>query len=201
MADSNPYAAPKSAIRSSRRQGGSLWRDEELLVVRRGHRFETCTVCGGPGVWTKRRTVVWYPRWILLTLLINIIVTAIAYAVTSRRSQVEITLCEEHHQRRQRLWWGAVAAAVLSPGLMVLSVWAESGAIFVAGLVVMAGAAVAAWMANPWAVTAIGDNGAIWLKGIDEKVIRDLPPVQFTRDGRDPEDFEEADDLARFGLE
>lgn len=68
------------------------------------HRFEAehgllpavCMRCGAPSSQRVRRQFSWYPRWIAVLVLINLLVFAIVALVMTKRVTLEVPMCDRH---------------------------------------------------------------------------------------------------------
>ena len=115
----NPYAAPLSLAHPGARvdsDGTGLWRDGDLLVMRRStHLPNRCVRTGAstelPGI---RRKYHWVPTWILLTIPLGP-VALVLILLLQKRGVIDIPLCQQEHSernRRMRIGGGIFAAGI-----------------------------------------------------------------------------------------
>jgi len=62
---------------------------------------DLCLKCGAPAALRKNKTFSWYPPWVAVLLLAGLIPFAIVALVLTKRSRVEVPLCEQHTGH----WW------------------------------------------------------------------------------------------------
>lgn len=103
MSLDNPYAPPAASPDAPRDRGEGPWRQRNLLLVNVGPDKaadalpQACVRCGreadGPA---ETWTLVWYPRWVYLMLLINVLVFALTAWFTRREVRITAPLCFSH---------------------------------------------------------------------------------------------------------
>jgi hypothetical protein len=102
------------------RLGARPWDDAEMPDV--------CMRCGAPAAVRKDKTFSWYPGWVYVLLLVNLIVFAIVAMVLTKKKRVEVPLCEAH--RNHWLWRQLIIAgglvAFLGLGFVTVIVMADS---------------------------------------------------------------------------
>ena len=155
-----------------------VWRDGSLLVMTKETVLPNrCIKCNSPAIKLLRRTVEWYPRYVILVFLLIRIVGLILYFCTRKRVTVYVGLCEDHLNRRR---FGMLAGgALLLLGLLfffgALSSESPQFAIpalllFLTGIVVM----VTMW--RTIAAKKIQEP-YVWVKGVHADFLDTLPPA------------------------
>jgi hypothetical protein len=112
------------------------------------HRFEAehglllavCLRCGVPSSQRVRRQFSWYPRWLVVLVLVNLLVFAIVALVMTKRVTVEVPMCDRHRNhwlKRLLINLGVFVGGVVVSGVAVW--WANrSAGPDAAGLAVLA---------------------------------------------------------------
>lgn len=174
----NPYALPQSSLHNAPVASETMWRDGKVLVLRTGSKFpDRCIKCNHPAVAPRRRyKLSWHsPGWYLL-ILFNILIYAIVGAAVSKRTVVQIGLCQNHQRRvliGRIIGWGGFALLGL---LLALAAILESSVLLgICGLLFL-----------PWALAAIIVNRLVTpvrigedftkLKGCGEDFLDSLSP-------------------------
>jgi hypothetical protein len=104
----NPYAPPVSdpaGMTFAPRSDGQVSVDGNALVVAKGATLADCCVkCGRRDDLKSRHAKFnWYPPWVFVFLLCNIIILAIAMQIVRKRGQVMLPICSACDAR----WKGA----------------------------------------------------------------------------------------------
>jgi hypothetical protein len=83
---------------------------------------DLCMKCGAPAEVRKNKTFNWYPPWVYVLILVNLLVFAIVALVLTKKKRVPVSLCAAH--RNHWLWRQVVLVAgfVGLVGLIVLFV-------------------------------------------------------------------------------
>jgi hypothetical protein len=83
---------------------------------------DLCMKCGAPAEVHKDKTFAWYPPWVYVLILVNILVFAIVALVLTKKKTVPVPLCAAH--RNHWLWrqLALVGGFVLLIGLIALFV-------------------------------------------------------------------------------
>lgn len=76
-----------------------------------------CMRCGAPATLRKRKTFAWFPSWIYLLILCNLLIFAIVALVLTKKRSVHVPLCDEH--KNHWLWRQLTVFGTLVP-LIVL---------------------------------------------------------------------------------
>lgn len=158
----------------------SVWRDGNQLVMTKETVLPNrCVKCNAPAMKLLRRTVEWYPPYVLLIFIFVHIVGLILYFCTRKRVTVYVGLCESHLNRRRMAilgggivfllgffsFFGSVAGAEVSPGYILAGLL-----LLLAGIVLMISAyrtVTAAKIQEPY----------VWLKGLHRDFLEQLPPA------------------------
>ena len=77
---------------------------------------ELCMKCGEPASVYKKRNFSWYPPWVAVLLLGGLIPFAIVALILTKKSRVEVPLCEQHKNHwliRQLIVIGSLIAVLL----------------------------------------------------------------------------------------
>jgi hypothetical protein len=154
----------------------AAWRDGSLLVLTKETILPNrCVKCNAPAMKLLRRTVEWYPRYIILIFLLIRIVGLILYFCLRKRVTVYIGLCEDHVNKRR---FGVLAGCVT---MLIGLVWffgalmnESFGFGFLGLLVFLAGIIV---MVTVWrTVTATKiQEPYVWVKGVNKDFLNSLP--------------------------
>jgi hypothetical protein len=169
-----PQADAQQHYDSNYAQG--VWRDGSLMVMTKETVLPNrCVKCNAPAMKLMKRTVEWYPRYVILVFLLIRIAGLILYFCTRKRVTVHIGLCEEHINKRR---FGVLAGGVL---LLIgfLSFFGgignENVPVFMLGLLlILAGIFV---MVTIWrTVTAKKiEEPYVWVKGVHRDFLDTLP--------------------------
>ncbi len=110
-----------------------------------------CVVTGATqGVVWKKVKFAWYPRWVTVLILVNVLVMAIVAAILTKRVKGELPFTEEAYSawRRGRIFFGlAITAAI---GLLIggaVALATDSPAVGVALLLLTFAVPIAVWFA------------------------------------------------------
>jgi hypothetical protein len=158
----------------------SVWRDGQQLVMTKETILPNrCVKCNAPAMKLLRRTVEWYPPYVVLVFIFVHIVGLILYLCTRKRVTVYVGLCESHINRRRMgilagcvvflmgmfSFFGSVAGNVVNPGY-----------IFVGLMLVLAGIVVMISSYRTVTATKIKEP-YVWLKGLHRDFLEQLPPA------------------------
>lgn len=198
MDDVNPFAAPRSgetgAGELARRTAGvvydgdGVWRDGELLVVRKPAVLpDRCVKCNRPAEGGRLRC--WllnlHPSFILFLapgLPIYIVLYVIWALFKRRMASVEIGLCESHRRKRQEAIVIGCSLILFGTGLFFLTAFLGHGSgsilvpvsVFAAMILFCVGAFYAVSAVRQVASERIED-GYVWLKNVDPAYLDELP--------------------------
>ena len=155
-----------------------VWRDGSLLVMTKETILPNrCVKCNAPAMKLLKRTVEWYPRYVILVFILIRIVGLILYFCTRKRVTVHIGLCEDHINKRR---FGVLAGCVvLLVGFISFfgALGNENfGIVFLGLLLILAGMIV---MVTVWrTVTAKKiEEPYVWVKGVHRDFLDTLPSV------------------------
>ena len=117
MEDVNPYAAPRHDLAlgaAPNEPGDSVWRDGNLLVMRKGAVLPDCCVkCNAPAEGRRLKVgVVWHGP-------IDFLGMRLPY-LESHRAKIEVGLCKVHRRRiRVAAAWGVVLFTLGAGAMLV----------------------------------------------------------------------------------
>ena len=151
-----------------------VWREgRRLVTTTKAVLPRRCVKCNqeADGKYRQRKFY-WYPQWVLLLILINILVLAIVALILRKSASVTFGLCRQHQRRRVRLMiatWllslAGIASFIIGPlvGSEQRQDW-MIGAGLVGGLLLIIAAIVTGSLAKPMVPTKI-DKLHAWFKG------------------------------------
>ena len=148
---------------------GPVVHDEELFIPRahpgakEGIPLQPlCVKCGLPASGTLARRFYWYPRWVYLFLLVNVIILALVALMVRKRLDVQVPLCTRHWERRRKLilvaWLVALAGVPLAFAFAALEVELET-IVTTLVLLLLAAGAMGANVSNPIQPIRIDEGG------------------------------------------
>jgi len=78
-----------------------------------------CMRCGEPATVVKTKKMSWYPRWVIVLILVNVIIFAIVALVLTKRAVLQAPLCDQHkgHWTYRML---IILASLLAIGILVI---------------------------------------------------------------------------------
>lgn len=155
-----------------------VWRDGSLLVMTKETILPNrCVKCNAPAIKLLKRTVEWYPRYVILIFILIRIVGLILYFILRKRVTVYIGLCEAHLNRRRI---GVITGlSLFMLGLITFfgALTNENFPLALPGLLfVLVGIIV---MALTWRVVSASkiQEPYVWVKGIHRDFLETLPPA------------------------
>src|SRR5438128_1659851 len=87
-----------------------------------------CMCCGDAATVTKARKMSWFPSWVYVLVLVNLIICAVVAMILTKRARVQAPLCDKHQghwfYRSLVIWlsfffFGFVGlAALILPGVL-----------------------------------------------------------------------------------
>jgi hypothetical protein len=188
MDDFNPYAAPPILAEQILPNGmfadenEGLWRQGDLLVIRKGARLPPrCLKSNEPARRYLRRNLTWVPAWVYLLILVNLLICVIVSMVLQKKATINIGLSDEWFSRRRRntlLAWGIVGLAVLSffAGIMLIESAEQLGAaLMIAAPFILIGGAIFGLITARLVYPKKIDDRFIWLKGVCPEFLNELP--------------------------
>jgi hypothetical protein len=75
-----------------------------------------CMRCGAAATVTRTRRMSWYPRWVWILILVNLIIVLIVALILTKRAVLQAPFCEQHKghwSRRLLIGWLSFFAMVL----------------------------------------------------------------------------------------
>ncbi|MBW8757721.1 MAG: hypothetical protein JF586_08935 [Burkholderiales bacterium] len=159
----NRYAPPKAVVDDRPAEAG-MWREGQVLVMRKGGAFpDRCIKCNAPSVAPRRRyRLSWHSPWLYLLILLALLLYALVAAIVRKTAIVHLGLCERH---QKRVFWGRL----IGWGGLVLEValvWAA------AALHEEMFALAALVLAVPWLIGSVLVNRLVLPQRIDDKYVR-----------------------------
>jgi hypothetical protein len=91
-----------------------------------------CMVCGEPATVVKTKKMSWYPRWVPVLILANILIFAIVAMILTKRARLQAPLCDSH-----KYHWT----------IRLVILWVS---LFVAGMIGLFGIIVFALLPRQW---------------------------------------------------
>jgi hypothetical protein len=164
----NPYAAPKADLRATDTPETGPWRDGHLLLVTRYSGFPSrCFLCNRETDLRCGWTMSWYePTWYLMS--------------TSNKAVLQVPLCAVHrHRRRWRIAIGWLFYLGAFGSVGVLGAITHSAALTVLVFPVMIAVGLIV-LKRGLAVAKIhhAREGFVWLSGVSQEFLDDLPQWQ-----------------------
>lgn len=154
----------------------SAWRDGSLLVTTKDARLPgRCVKCNAPASTRLKRTVEWYPRYVILVFILVHIAGIILYLCTRKSATLSIGLCESHFNRRR--FGILIGCAMLLTGLFVFfgALFNENFSTGLLGLVLfLTGMTVAVSVYRTIRAAKI-EEPYVWLKGVHRDFLNTLP--------------------------
>lgn len=152
-----------------------------------------CMCCGAPATVVRTRRMSWYPRWVWLLILVNLLVLLIVAMILTKRATLQAPLCDEHKNhwsKRMLIGFGSFVLLVLFiiGEVVVMSNASRQIQDSMGGFAFLAGAvAVLAWLILLVTLsgTAIRPNEItdrdLVLAGVSPAFIDALEEAQFQR--------------------
>jgi len=121
-ADLNPYAAPfASLVPEPATSDGGVWRDADLLVVRKGSVLPArCVKCNEAAERWKKQTLYWHHPG-LYVLLLSPLIYLIVVLIVRQSIALPIGVCRRHLARRRRVIFVAWLLVFGGLGTMILT--------------------------------------------------------------------------------
>jgi hypothetical protein len=80
-----------------------------------------CMRCGAPATVVRHKKMSWYPRWVWILILVNLLIVIIVAMILTKRARLQAPLCDEHKNHwSNRLLIGFGSFALLM--LLVIAV-------------------------------------------------------------------------------
>lgn len=155
-----------------------VWRDGSLMVMTKETVLPNrCVKCNAPAIKLLKRTVEWYPRYVILVFIFIRIVGLILYFCTRKRVTVYIGMCEDHLNKRRLGMLGGGLMLGLGFFFFVVALSSDSPQfafpallLFLVGIIIM----VSMWRT----VTAKKiEEPYVWVKGVNNAFLETLPPA------------------------
>jgi len=116
-AEINPFASPLASLVPEVVTDDEIWRDGDLLVVRKAVSLpDRCVKCNAPAEGVRlRRSLLWHHWSVYLTLLlapwlIGILLYVVVSVIVRQRAEIDTGICRRHLARRR----GAIAISWLT---------------------------------------------------------------------------------------
>lgn len=165
-------------------------RDGKLVVAPDGCDLGSrCVLCNEESDRPRKmRTMTWFPRWVLVTVLAGLLIAAIIIAIIQKKTKIAFGLCEAHRKRRLKLILLTWLLSLSCPAAMIFGliladtnkrqgdggVYAIGGVI--AFFVLFIGAVIVGMRARALTCTFIKDGVGVF-KGAGEAFLDTLPGV------------------------
>ncbi|HTN74874.1 MAG TPA: hypothetical protein VL096_06490 [Pirellulaceae bacterium] len=187
MAELNPYAPPPIIaeavpLMAQMVPGDGLWRQDKLLVMRKDALLpDRCVKSNQPTKRRLKRNLVWYPKWLLITLLGGWLPYVILVLVLQKKATIQIGLTEEWLSRRwQRIGiaWGLVLLgfALFAGGIAMLDqVEVLGGVMMLSAIFMLLGGAIYGLMSARMVYPKKIDDRFVWLQGVAPEYLAELP--------------------------
>jgi hypothetical protein len=195
MEDENPYAPPRSALKTRDQRllellesGEAAWRDGKTLIVRKGAELpDRCVKCNAPAHgYRLRRSLSWHSSVWYLVVLINILLYVIVALIVRRTGKVAAGLCPRHRARRAwaiALGWltalagfGSCIAGALLWDVRQNSVASPSAPILLGvGLILFVGGMIGGIVGSRVLVPNRIDKNLIWLTKLSPQYLATFP--------------------------
>ena len=173
--DDNPFLPPEADGAAVNAGDGAYYAQGELLVIAKdGPPLpDRCVKCNAPATERFERTLQWFPRWVILTILICWPVYLIAMLMTRQTAKVNVGLCGEHAGRRRTFAW--IGGIILGSALVALfaGIFVEDLALMFGGIVAVIVGAIALQPSIVLRPTQI-DEHLGYYKGASEEFLRSL---------------------------
>jgi hypothetical protein len=154
----------------------NVWRDGSLLIMTKETILPNrCIKCNAPAIKLLRRTVEWYPRYVIVVFLLIRIVGLILYFCTRKRVTVYIGICEGHvNKRRFGVLAGFVIMLIGFVAFFSAMVNENFPVVFLGLLSILAGII---FMVMSWrTITAKKiEEPYVWVKGVHKDFLDTLP--------------------------
>lgn len=190
MADENfnPYSPPlASLVPEPADSSGGVWRDGNLLVVRKGCMLPgRCVKCNQPAVERrKRQRLYWHSPWLYLILVftLNLLIYMIVALIVQRSIIVQTGVCERHRRRRRQvisIAWLMFVGSVIAIGVggSLMDNRTNLGLpILLVGCGLLAGAPIYGFSASRLLWAKRIDTYFAWLKGACPEYLAELPEL------------------------
>ncbi len=185
--DLNPYAAPfASLVPEPATSDGGVWRDADLLVVRKGCVLpDRCVKCNEPadGI-RKTLTLYWHNPWIYI-LLLQILIYIIVSLIVRQSVVLPAGICRRHLVRRRwaillawMLFFGGLGVTILGGCFMDNRQRQEFGMpVLLIGCAMIVGSAIYAVIATRLLWAKRIDPYFAWIKGACPDYLAELPDL------------------------
>jgi hypothetical protein len=157
--------------------GGLVWRYGRQMVTRSDTPMpDRCVRCNAPAKGFRlKRQLSWHPPAYYLLILISILIYVIVAMCIRKKGTLYIGLCENHRVQRSRFILASWLAGLIGLGLLFAAAGYESGALAFTGIVLVLAAIVVGAVKAPVISTAKIDNDFVWVKGVNEAFLAELP--------------------------
>jgi hypothetical protein len=183
MQDVNPYAAPEHDSPLDVERGGGIWRDGDLLVMRKGATLpDVCVKCNGPAEGRRLKYLqLWHePIYFLLWPLAPIILPFVMQS-----AKIDLGVCQRHLRERDLaiaasvltffIGFASIIVALIGNALSLAVHWRLL--IFLSAGIAMLFVSIRANIASTLALPRKIDRDYVWLKQIDPDYLAQYPPV------------------------
>ena len=179
MEEVNPYAAPQHDLPldvPAVDDSGGIWRDGDLLVIRKGAVMpDRCVICNAPAG-GRRLTFAWLEPTYLLGVRIPML---------KEYAQIPVGICRRHRWRR----WRAMAASWLAVLLSLISILSWNQVIdirnehwliillyAICGISLIPALVCASIFSTPPVRPHRADRNCVWVKKVHPEYVAGFPP-------------------------
>jgi hypothetical protein len=120
-----------------------------------------------------RRTLSWYPPWVIIITVVSPLIGLIVAMVVRKTAVVEIGICDAHRKRRMRNITIGTVLMIACFVLLIVTLVNESGIGALFSLIGFIAGIVFLVMARLVNVQKIDDN-SVWIKGVCEPYLSSL---------------------------
>lgn len=154
---------------------GMCWREGMKLGALDGAVLPLrCVKCNGTdGVEMRRRKFVWYPRWTMLLILVNVLIFFIVALILRKKLTIHFGLCQKHRLKHRRMKQIAAVVLVAAIAFWWAAISAQSGALAIVAAVITLADLIFMTTVPVLKVQKI-ITGRGWLSGASPEFLADL---------------------------
>jgi hypothetical protein len=183
----NPYAAPVASLVPEYAGDNGVWRDADLLVVRKGSSLpDRCIKCNAQaGGLRKQLTLYWHSPWLYTLVILQLLIYIVVSLIVRQKIVLPTGICRRHLARRRwaiflawLLFFGGLGATILGGCLMDNRQRQAFGlTVLWGGAIVMVGGVIYGVVASRLLWAKRIDPYFAWLKGACPEYLAELPDV------------------------
>jgi len=185
MDEINPYSSPAitTPIKPpSDPASGGVWRQGKLLVMGREAILpERCVKTNLPAEGrTLRRDLSYYPPWVAVLILLNILIFAAVAVIIQKRATIHIGLCEERIAKRWRTivisWMIVICSVCLGVTSLLMIDYSELAIpMLLVSIFTCVVGGLYGVLASRIVTASKIDKTHIWLRGVCPEYLAELP--------------------------